>query len=42
MSSVLDSSAVDCEFETRSVKSKIIIGICFLSAKHAAIMSECK
>jgi len=43
MVSVLTSSGVDREFETRSGQTKDYeIGICFFSAKHAALRRKSK
>jgi hypothetical protein len=43
MISVLASSAVDCEFESRSGQIKDYeIGICCFSAKHAVLRSKIK
>jgi hypothetical protein len=43
MVSVLPSSAVDCWFEPRSGKTKDYkIGICYISAKHAALRRKSK
>jgi hypothetical protein len=40
---VLVSSAVDCGFQPRSGQTKdYIIGICFFSAKHAALRRKSK
>ena len=43
MVSVLTSSAVDCEFESRSGQTKDYkIGICCFSAQHAALRRKSK
>ena len=43
MVSVLASSAVDCGFEPWSGQTKdYIIGICYFSAKHAALRRKSK
>ena len=43
MVSVLTSSALDSEFESRSGKTKDYkIGICCFSAKHAALLRKSK
>jgi hypothetical protein len=43
MVSVLASSAVDHEFESRSGQTKdYTIGICYFSAKHVALWSKSK